>query len=729
MQGQRRIADLFPETLDLNQGSVSNNAGMNQSTAWNNMPNPVESRLSNYMLSSGEGNYTCTNDVSHNIRSFSGRDLGESSSSANLQNQFIGDGLKLEYGRTSSFIACTGVDTKLEERRFEPSNIFIHESISSGLSGNEATGRPLIMQSSSTARIPLNVNLNAGYVGHSDDRQAMGAGGCPNLYKLDGSETEWISSASASNNIGTSSGNSGYLVENDGGSGSSLSNWGLSCKRKAFEGTSGQSYPGASSSFFPQAENAVRHTVPARYNSSSSLRISSPPVSSPSVSPTEELSLRTGVGIRGVAPDVVHLNATGIAESSSVNFGVGVNPGYQESIQFNLPLTGNATRQSNVCSPHLSSRTLSNTDSLDLRATASSTTNSSNPPNQSHSMHNPGLSGNMLPFPWIGSLNSRGGNSSSPFILSGERGAPPRDDANIRSTQRSNAEHPMFIPATEMRNLSQDPTNWSLATGNSSTSGGVPSCSRIGPSSSRCPFPAAWIPHHNPQTQNQQRLSEFAPWTLFPSVDSESGGQRGHFPPLPSVPSSSDGTVMSSGANSQGHHLPYRRSTLLEVPGDDINGWRVLAADIEGRHRLVSEIRQVLNAMHRGENLRAEDYVLFDPFINGVAELIDRHRDMRLDVDNMSYEELLALEERIGNVNTGLSEETILASMLQRKYISITERSSSNTEPCCICREEYCNGDDIGKLDCGHDFHTNCIKQWLTQKNLCPICKTTALNS
>lgn len=29
-----------------------------------------------------------------------------------------------------------------------------------------------------------------------------------------------------------------------------------------------------------------------------------------------------------------------------------------------------------------------------------------------------------------------------------------------------------------------------------------------------------------------------------------------------------------------------------------------------------------------------------DPFIDGFAELHDRHRDMRLDVDNMSYEVL-----------------------------------------------------------------------------------------
>lgn len=31
--------------------------------------------------------------------------------------------------------------------------------------------------------------------------------------------------------------------------------------------------------------------------------------------------------------------------------------------------------------------------------------------------------------------------------------------------------------------------------------------------------------------------------------------------------------------------------------------------------------------------------MLFDPFIyHGMAEMHDRHRDMRLDVDNMSYE-------------------------------------------------------------------------------------------
>ncbi|OIT35850.1 e3 ubiquitin-protein ligase mbr2 [Nicotiana attenuata] len=78
--------------------------------------------------------------------------------------------------------------------------------------------------------------------------------------------------------------------------------------------------------------------------------------------------------------------------------------------------------------------------------------------------------------------------------------------------------------------------------------------------------------------------------------------------------------------------------------------------------------------------------MLVDPFINRVVEFHDRHRDMRLDVDNMSYEELLALEERIGNVNTVLSEETISVHIKQRKHGSVYGRSSSNLEPCCICQ-------------------------------------------
>lgn len=656
MQGQRSAYDPFPEAVDLNQGPVSNNADMDHSTAWNNMLNPVESRLSNYALSSAERNFNYTNAVGHNARSLSAWDFGESSSTANLQDQVPGDGLKMEHDWSSSFSA-----TRLEERRFEQSNSLLHDAAGRGLVGNQVTRGPLGMESSGPNHTPMSVNLNGDNI-------------------------------VTSNNIGSSSGNSGYFGENDGGSVSNLGSWGLSCKRKSLEGTSGQSFPGGSSSCFPQAEHIVPH------NATRSLTISSPPMNSPNVGSFEQLNTRIGVGSRGDS-DVFPPSFTGIAASPPRNFGVRINQGNQDPVLFNLPSTGNAIRRSSVRSPHQSSRPSSFTDSLDSRPR------------------------NMLPYPWNGPLNSRPGSSSSSLTLSGDRGSGLRDEANFRGTLRNNTDYPpMFV---------QDPTNWSLATGNSSASGGVPSSSRVAPSTNVRPFPNVWLPHHNPQTQSSQRSSEFAPWTLFPPVESEVGGQRGHFTPFASGSSTTpEETVMSSEANRRGSHQPYSRSTLfMEVPVDDVNGWRALAADIEGRQRLVSEIRQVLNAMRRGENLRAEDYMLFDPFINGVAELHDRHRDMRLDVDNMSYEELLALGERIGDVNTGLTEEIILQTMKQRKYLLFSIGPPSKIEPCCICQEEYVTGDDIGMLDCGHDFHTICIKQWLKQKNLCPICKMTGLGT
>ncbi|OVA14255.1 zinc finger protein [Macleaya cordata] len=117
--------------------------------------------------------------------------------------------------------------------------------------------------------------------------------------------------------------------------------------------------------------------------------------------------------------------------------------------------------------------------------------------------------------------------------------------------------------------------------------------------------------------------------------------------------------------------------------------------------------------------------------LGGRPEGFDRYRDLRLDVDNMSYEELLELGERIGYVSTGLREDEILRCLRKTKH-SILDALQSHflTEmnwKCSICQEEYEADDEVGKLDCGHNFHISCIKQWLLQKNACPVCKVAAM--
>ncbi|KAJ8486227.1 hypothetical protein OPV22_018712 [Ensete ventricosum] len=130
-----------------------------------------------------------------------------------------------------------------------------------------------------------------------------------------------------------------------------------------------------------------------------------------------------------------------------------------------------------------------------------------------------------------------------------------------------------------------------------------------------------------------------------------------------------------------------------------------------------------------------EEIMMFQTrvLLRGGMVVYDQFRDWRLDVDNMSYEELLELGDRIGYVNAGLREEEIARSLRKTKH-SAFDASANHFSPevewkCSICQEEYERNDETGRLQCGHSFHINCIKKWLLLKNACPVCKTPVLKT
>ncbi|KAF3442855.1 hypothetical protein FNV43_RR16773 [Rhamnella rubrinervis] len=156
-------------------------------------------------------------------------------------------------------------------------------------------------------------------------------------------------------------------------------------------------------------------------------------------------------------------------------------------------------------------------------------------------------------------------------------------------------------------------------------------------------------------------------------------------------------------------------------------GWR--NSDRNGRPRISNERYRLLSdepGLH--DRFSSEGFMVVDrSAFYGSRNMFDQHRDMRLDIDNMSYEELLALGERIGNVNTGLSEDLIAKCLTETIYCSSDQIQEEGS--CVICLEEYNNMDDVGALKtCGHDYHVNCIKKWLSMKNSCPICKGSVLS-
>ena len=88
--------------------------------------------------------------------------------------------------------------------------------------------------------------------------------------------------------------------------------------------------------------------------------------------------------------------------------------------------------------------------------------------------------------------------------------------------------------------------------------------------------------------------------------------------------------------------------------------------------------------------------------------------------DAMTYEQLLQLEDDLGNVSKGLNAQQF-EKLPIKKYKK--EKYSENFQ-CIICMEEFKEKEKIKLLPCGHIFHPNCIKEWLMKQKSCPFCKS-----
>jgi hypothetical protein len=108
------------------------------------------------------------------------------------------------------------------------------------------------------------------------------------------------------------------------------------------------------------------------------------------------------------------------------------------------------------------------------------------------------------------------------------------------------------------------------------------------------------------------------------------------------------------------------------------------------------------------------------------------------DVDNMTYEQLLALEARMGGAEQVAN--SIMAAVSRLPIITYKSAGAAPPEAttstadaaataegksCSICLVEYSNGDSLILLPCFHQFHSDCGFQWFETGGsaLCPVCK------
>ncbi|XP_057850239.1 probable E3 ubiquitin-protein ligase RHG1A [Cryptomeria japonica] len=728
MQGQRNTIQPIPENFDLANMSDQNNMNIDSHIYQDDRINIMAApNVPDYQVSGNGSNCSFRNMGSHTSSgSFVNRwASGSASDSENAAGQSctVEDKMSIGWNPVSNMQPTSMVDG----RQLLDTNILSSENGTMNILNNSLMDdclhlRPSCSYGPTSDANSFNFIANQTPVGSYMDPSSF-----PHSTVLVGPDPEQM----------TFAGNSGVacLAESSNGrTNRIMEGRRVFCKRKT-ENISGPSLDPNPSSQWDEAN--LRFTIPGRPNMANGLSISVPVATAtlpvPDERPVEEPAItRPGAGLNDVTSDYrCGFSMAGQPDGTQRNVRLRFSSHHPEANFPQIWPVGNAGRALPELQPHSSHsrHVLSGTLSADTGSAAAGSVGPLRQPNMFRSS-------SSIPR----SLHSLGRNDNSSLPRAGNPMSGPvrepsssmQEETSSRNMRMGNTNNAWLSAGTETRPANHDSGSWPPISRNTNEPRNHASMIHPAPV-------MPWDPQHVPLTQALRRSAGGVQGSGSSSISRSS--QSGHIHPSRTVNFSSSSDNLLPRAGSQGQQY-IRPAILMDRQGDGILGvpfgsLQALTAEGDGRNRLMSEIRNVLELMRRGETLRFEDILILDQsaFYNA-ADIHDQHRDMRLDVDNMTYEELLALEERIGNVSTGLTEETICKSLKKILYISGTESiavESSKKQPedelCSICREEYMDKDELGIIDCGHIHHSHCIKKWLLMKNLCPICKKTALNT
>ena len=89
------------------------------------------------------------------------------------------------------------------------------------------------------------------------------------------------------------------------------------------------------------------------------------------------------------------------------------------------------------------------------------------------------------------------------------------------------------------------------------------------------------------------------------------------------------------------------------------------------------------------------------------------------DFDDGDYEALLALDDQGGRLDGATPGQ------IHRlpSFCIDNEEDKLVGRTCSICLEKYEVGQKLRTLPCLHNFHAECVDNWLGRKANCPVCK------
>mmetsp|Transcript_61699 Transcript_61699/g.144752 ORF Transcript_61699/g.144752 Transcript_61699/m.144752 type:complete len:265 (-) Transcript_61699:52-846(-) len=120
-----------------------------------------------------------------------------------------------------------------------------------------------------------------------------------------------------------------------------------------------------------------------------------------------------------------------------------------------------------------------------------------------------------------------------------------------------------------------------------------------------------------------------------------------------------------------------------------------------------------------------EALLRYIPFVDQCEAL--REFLCSVDVSNMSYDALLDLEQALGRAGPERRIDTALIAALPKRRHEASPSQQSGF--CVICQELMLKSEDIRVLPCGHEYHYDCISQWIPESNTCCVCHGLAVET
>ena len=96
-----------------------------------------------------------------------------------------------------------------------------------------------------------------------------------------------------------------------------------------------------------------------------------------------------------------------------------------------------------------------------------------------------------------------------------------------------------------------------------------------------------------------------------------------------------------------------------------------------------------------------------------------------VDPEDMTYDQLLELGERLGNVaqeRWRVEGREAVRALSVIEYMAGSETRTKDTK-CLVCQYDFEDGEKLKLLPCSHAFHEECIDGWLESHKTCPTCK------